>query len=145
MRCSRAQRAANKTFGYTACPKCGGRMDNRSKQCLTCQEAEYASPDRPIPMSPSEQAVYGAIVTLENAGGEIVVIHHTGRIKAAVERAYVEATSLDASFRIVSVSTPTSIFEDMQGARASVDGSFSKRALLPEAKYGAMVHERMRR
>ena len=120
-------------------------MQGTSKKCRPCLTAEYASPDRPIPMASAEVQAYGAIVTLENADARILVIHHAGKITDVVERAYTEATAHDASFRIVSVSTPTSIYEDLQGARKAGDGTFSARALLPEAKYGEMLHPRMRR
>lgn len=130
---------------YAACPGCGGRMGGKSKRCQTCVDAEYNNPDRPIPMSPIEQQRYGAIVTLENQDSEILVIHHSGRIQRAVERAYAEATSVDPTFRIISVSTPTSIFEDLQGARRDANGRFGAMALYPEQRYGTMLHERLRR
>ena len=80
--------------------------------------ARLFGPDnRPFPLSGAEAQRFGAIVSLENAAGKILVLHRAGKIRDAVDDAFRTATQRDQTFRVVSVSTPTSVFRDLSGAR----------------------------
>ena len=91
----------------------------------------FGGDDRPFPLSGHEAQRFGAIVTLENAAGKILVLHRAGKISAAVDEAFEIATELDPTFRFVSVSTPTSVFRDLDGARPIRSG--------PDVKWGSQA------
>lgn len=59
----------------------------------------------------SEEA--GCIVTVENADGRTLSLHRVGR--TALERCLDDAQSLDPTFRVISISTPQTIYNDLQG------------------------------
>lgn len=58
----------------------------------------------------------GFIVTVKNADGKTLSLHRTGR--GALSRCLDDALILDPTFRVLSISTPESIYNDLQG-RAS--------------------------
>lgn len=109
--------------------------------------------DRPMPMSGQESREYGAITTLENAAGRVLVLHRIGKVRDAVRAAYATAHALDETFRVVAVSTPVSIWTDLKGARQPIrnqhERNGSQRAPLPEhttcgGKDRHMLHPRLR-
>lgn len=68
-------------------------------------------------MNGEEKQKAGCIVSFENEVGQTFTIHRVGPIKQGVRDACRIARTLDPSFRVVAVSTPSSIFTDLQGAR----------------------------
>lgn len=79
--------------------------------------------DRPFPISGYESLRYGAVVTLENQAGKVLILHRAGRVRAAVEEAFRVAAGLDPTFRVRCVSTPQTIYTDLQGARHALGDS----------------------
>ena len=61
--------------------------------------------------------VYGAITSFVADDGKRLTIHRTGPIRQAVKAACDAAVKVDPSFRVVCVSTPESIYRDMDGSR----------------------------
>ncbi len=103
-------------MSYGVCPQCSGPMGNGSVMCRKCR---YPNPRAGAPNTDSGQqkAVYGVIVSFENADRKTLVLHRVGVTTKALRHACDDALRLDPTFRVVSVSTPTSIYTDMQGAR----------------------------
>lgn len=106
------------------------------------------SDDGAMPLGAREAARFGAISTFENADGERLVIHRLGSMRAAAKAACEVALRLDETFRIVCVSTPQTIYTDMQGARGSRGRpSISAPPAIPERLLGrdlrAMIHPRV--
>jgi hypothetical protein len=66
-----------------------------------------------------ERAEYGCIVTFENSDGKVWIRHVPGPPRAGLRKACDEALALDETFRVVSYSTPSTVYQDMQGARRS--------------------------
>jgi hypothetical protein len=133
------------------CPGCGGRKHWCAAQCRACYElgvsqaATFADEDRPFPLSGDEAAHYGAIVSFRNAAGQAYVAHRKGPVKAAVKEACQAATALDPTFKVTAVSTPTSVYADLQGARVGEGGSsahprFPERSQVPRE----LLHESLR-
>ena len=103
--------------------------------------------DRPFPISGAEASRYGAIVTLENADGRVLVLHRERMpVRACIRECFDAATKLDPSFRIVSVSNPSTIYRDLMGARGTLGDKgadrLSQSVHLPERPMcgGAMLH-----
>lgn len=100
-------------------------------------------------MSGTTAASYGCIATFENADGLVMTRHATGNPIAACRRLCDHAESIDPTYRLVSYSTPTSVYGDFvgRGIRHNLKGemirfpSGEKRAC---AKAGRphMIHER---
>lgn len=131
---------------------CGARKHYISETCLACYQfglargAKYEDDGRPFPLSGEETAHYGAIVCFRNTAGQALSLHRRGPVKAAVAEACDAAIAADPTFRVTAVSTPTSIFADLQGARLSRGNArlqyggrpqFPERVLVP----AAMLHE----
>lgn len=60
-----------------------------------------------------DQVEWGCIVTVKNADGKTLSLHHTGR--HALDECLDDALILDPTFRVVSVSTPVTIYNDLEG------------------------------
>jgi hypothetical protein len=60
---------------------------------------------------------YGCIVSSENADGKTLVIHRVGASRVALKAACEIAGELDETFRIVSYSTPNTIYADLRGRK----------------------------
>ncbi len=73
--------------------------------------------DRPFPLNGMEAARFGSIVTFENAAGERLVLHETGAVKPSIQVCIDHALTLDETFKVVCVSTPTYVYRDLQGDR----------------------------
>lgn len=77
------------------------------------------------------RTAYGVTVTVENAEGKTLTLHRHGR--GALERVCDDAVALDPTFRIISISTPETIYGDLAGR-------------LPSSKTGAIIlpeHQRL--
>lgn len=103
-----------------------------------------------MPMSGEEAATYGVTVSFENAAGERLVVHRSGPRRVAIEQCFAVATGYDSTFRIIAISTPQSIFTDMQGARLPRFGQnlaavpFPETAICKNLPSGqAMLHTRL--
>jgi hypothetical protein len=99
---------------------------------VNCRERDPLH--RPFPMSGQEAATYGAIVTFENAVGERLAVHRSGSKRIAVEQACAVATGYDSSFRIISISTPETIYTDLQGARLARPNQNGSAVPFPETR-----------
>lgn len=67
---------------------------------------------------PPDERLHGVIVTLEHDDGPpLLSFHKPGRVTDAMRAAVFACDALGASWRIVSISTPRSIFRDLQGPR----------------------------
>lgn len=91
---------------------------------------------RGLPSGGDRRREEGCIVCFEPlAGGEPLMIHVHGSPTKELGRAIDHALSVDPSYRMVSYSTPATIYADMTGARAdrtSGDRSQTQRTQLPE-------------
>lgn len=71
---------------------------------------------RYLTISGPEQAKYGATVTFRNADGKTLTLQRTGGAIMAVIRALCDAAlALDPTFRVICISTPSTIFGDLVG------------------------------
>lgn len=91
-------------------------------------------------LSGEQRAKYGCILTFENEAGQVFVLHRTGPIKYGIREACAIALAHDETFRVVSFSTPQSIYTDLTGGRAdalidppksSLKASYSKAKPIP--------------
>lgn len=60
-----------------------------------------------------DTTVWGCIVTVVNEGGQTLSLHRSGR--RALDDCLDDALSLDPTFRVLSVSTPQTIYNDLEG------------------------------
>lgn len=74
-----------------------------------------AYPERYLGLSGLETARAGVVVSFRNSAGAGWVCHRTGPSTVAVRAACDDALSLDATFRVVCISTPASIYGDLRG------------------------------
>lgn len=142
MPCRVAKNATTSPVPKTVCPRCKGHKVYRATLCRACTTL-LATPtiDRAFPLNGKEAAEYGATVTLENADGERLTVHRAGMpVRRCVRDAYDYATRLDPGYRIVAVSTPTSVYGDLIGAER-------RNGVSPESAMGLgeMLHPRLRR
>jgi len=129
------------------CADCGGPVSRDARLCRKCFTATQGDEwGQSMPMGGHEAVKYGAIVTLENSEGQRLVLHRHGRVRAAVIDAATVARRLDPTFGIICVSTPNSIYADMQGARVHVHQGFAGLAQLPELARvpAALLHPSLR-
>lgn len=70
---------------------------------------------RYLPISGAEQARYGAVISFHNTNGQTLVLHDTGPITQVVRELCDAAVKLDPTFRVVCISTPSTIFGDLIG------------------------------
>ena len=95
---------------------------------------------------PRERAEYGCTLTFENDNGQRLVVVRKGPPMAGFRQACAIALSHDETFRVISYSTPETIFRDLTG-RMVMDGNTT--VMLPElqlaARYGLrhMLHRRL--
>lgn len=99
-------------------------------------------------MRGQDRAKYGAIVAFENEDGKVVSIHRTGPVRQAVREACAIAMSWDESFRVTAVSTPGSIWSDLQGRMPVVRGDGYPEFQFPEriivsVGFGAILHPKL--
>lgn len=106
---------------------------------------------RPFPMSGQEAATYGAIVTFQNAAGQRLAVHRSGPKRTALRQACAVATGHDSSFRVISISTPETIYTDLQGARLPRHDRHNGAMQFPETRMAgtfpggmAMLHDCLR-
>jgi len=119
------------------CESCGTAVSSAGVRfCRSCYDARLP---HSMPMGGTEGERYGAIVTLENADGERLVVHRAGRVRAAISEASDVARRFDDTFRVICVSTPNTVYADLQGARPI--GSAPELAVVP----AALLHPRLRR
>jgi hypothetical protein len=112
------------------CPGCGTGIEKKSKQCKACQRTHT------FPLSGQARDEYGCIMTFEAADGARLTLHRTGSARESVRALCEIALERDPSYRLLSYSTPETIYGDMRGARADVVGSQGKtqRSTRPEAQ-----------
>ena len=69
-------------------------------------------------LSPKERDLYGVIVSVRHQQtGQMRSLHEPGRAREALARACERVTAMGDEWRIVSISTPPSIYRDLQGIR----------------------------
>ena len=126
------------------CAECGGPVSNAAtKLCRPCYQATL---NPGMPMGGAEAIEYGATVILENAAGERLVLTGAGRVRAVVTELAATARRLDASFAVICVSTPNTVYADLQGARMHNRQGFGGRPASPELGIvpRALLHHRIR-
>lgn len=105
-------------------------------------------------MRGSEKAELGATVTFENADGFTLTLTDRGPVLEVLKELCDIATYADDSFRVVAISTPASIYSDLQGMKmhyqqagynvtASNHGKTNESSLLGRAGCASMIHPRM--
>lgn len=72
-------------------------------------------PSRHALMNGRERALFGCTVTFENADGNTLSGHRTGSPLAGLAELCDAALELDPSYRVVSYSTPQTIYADLKG------------------------------
>lgn len=90
-----------------------------------------------------EAALYGATVTFENPEGRRVTLVRYGKVTEAVRACCDDAIRADPGYRVVAVSTPTSIFADLrQRDHAQADGGVQRpeASILRKAGRGSLLH-----
>lgn len=110
-------------------------------------------PAKPLPMSGQERKTFGCILTFENAAGRREVVHAEGARIEGLRRACAHMLALDPTFKLLSYSTPETIYTDLQGRRVNQAKStdiggetgdigvmFPEPALLDRAGYRQMLH-----
>lgn len=101
------------------------------------------------------RAEYGCILTFENAQGQTLTLHRVGPPTKMVPEMCDQALALDETFRVVSYSTPSTVYTDLQGhrlggQREAYANDSNPRANTPEVqilgriKRMEMIHPRMR-
>jgi hypothetical protein len=96
----------------------------------------------PLLSSNGEQrALYGAVVCFENAHGATYSIHRPcAGVDTAVKEACEMALKLDGTFRVVCISTPSSVYSDLKGRR---DTHLIEDHALSRAGMRWMLHPRL--
>jgi hypothetical protein len=100
-------------------------------------------------MSGQERAEAGAIISFENESGQRLTLHRVGPIIQAVQEACALAMIHDESYRVVAVSSPSSIYADLAGRMPVKHGEGVPRYLYPEANIvgqaglDALLHPRL--
>lgn len=72
-------------------------------------------------MGSPERALYGCIVTFENENGDTLTMHRTGGPEKGLREACAIALSKDETYRVVSYSTPTTVYGDLRGRAVNVE------------------------
>lgn len=80
-------------------------------------------------LHPGIRDQFGATVTFKNERGELLTIERLGTMKVALAACCDAALELDPTYRVLSVSSPQSIYTDLQGSRPRQDERPEKRAL----------------
>lgn len=70
---------------------------------------------KPLLSGSEERAQYGCTITFENAQGRTWVIHQQGPPETGLRQACDLALAQDDTFRIVSYSTPETVYRDLHG------------------------------
>lgn len=120
----------------TVCPSCGGYKTQGSALCKNCRYPNRHDTAMNGTRNGAARAKDGCIITFENADQRTLTLHRQGPIKTAVTRACDEALALDDTFRVVAISTPQSIYTDLQGHRlhnTQTRTSDHTRVAIPEA------------
>lgn len=97
-------------------------------------------------MGGNNRADYGVVVTFENADGKRLVLHRKGSLPVAVSAACDDATTLDPTFLVICISTPQTIYSDIQGRMPRNDSGGESHIQRPEpytlarAKRSHMLH-----
>jgi hypothetical protein len=142
------------------CPKCGDAWPCEDTICESCgarllpyrldakgrrNSMLRAVPDEgPMPVPSRESKGFGAIVTFEASDGQRCVLHRLGSPRQALDAAWDDAQIADPSYRVISVSTPTSIFTDLQGGRKGNQTPHIPEFTLCGGSRRHYLHERLR-
>jgi hypothetical protein len=107
-------------------------------------EPRYVEPDY-LPRNGRERAEFGATLTFENADEKTLTLAYTGIApRVAVVRACEVALDLDETFRVVSISTPSTIHGDLYGREIRHGrANLQEGATLKAAGWGFMLHDRI--
>lgn len=101
-------------------------------------------PVRPgeLVMSGFERSKFGVTVTFENANGGRLTLWRVGGTDEAIRSACDDAARVDETFRVLSVSTPATIYADIVGRTAHRLSGIQRPELsmLRKAGRGSMLH-----
>lgn len=78
------------------------------------------------------RAQFGCTVTFENEAGKRLTYHRTGPPADVLRQLCEAALAKDDTYRVISYSTPQTIYTDLQGERESETYSLKKEPTLPE-------------
>lgn len=103
--------------------------------------------ERYLGMPGRNLAEYGAVVSFRNEQDESYVCWCVGPVAVAVRDACEKALALDSTFRVVCISTPTTIFGDLCGRSPLQDNTGAYRPegnILARAGMRHMLHHDLR-
>lgn len=102
--------------------------------------------ERYLTISGAKQAEYGATVTFQNHAGATLTLHRTGPITSTVRDLCNAALEVDPSYLVVCISTPNTIYGDLQGRPIWGDNAICpERATLARAGRREMAHPNLMR
>jgi hypothetical protein len=104
-----------------------------------------ARPARSWEPAGRDQQEWGCIVTVQNAEGKTLSLHRKG--PCALDEALDDAISLDPTFLVVSISTPLTIYHDLDGREPhphTDDIQIPERQKLGRVRRLELLHPRLR-
>lgn len=149
LRCAKATRRRRAAETNPPCPDCGAPKLRSAARCSSCHLARKMGDDRSFPLGGVERARFGAIITFKNSDGKTLTLHRVGPVRTVIADLCDEAVMLDETFLVIAISTPESVFTDLQGHRNDPRGNFNDHPRLPEVahlsgKLAHMVHPDLR-
>jgi len=95
---------------------------------------------------------FGCIVSFEGENGAELTLHRTGSLRDGLRDACETARAIDPTLRVVSYSTPQTIYDDLQGARLKhprgdgylIEPPWPEASALGSARLVYMAHARVR-
>ena len=104
----------------------------------------------PRNMSGDQRSEYGVTITFQADNGDKLSLHGRCPVLQMVRALCAIALAKDESYRVVSCSTPASIFTDLQGSRRPADvkgtqGNLPEQRLLAGAGLSPLLHESVAR
>ena len=77
-------------------------------------------------ITPRERDIYGATVTIRNQETrELRTLHHAGAPGPALREIVAEIDAAEGNWLVVAISSPNSIYRDLQGSRIAFDSTHS--------------------
>lgn len=90
-------------------------MTVTARRCTGCRQDDGV--DSQFPLGGSQRRMYGCIVSFESPDGQTLTLHVPGPPREAVRAALRAAQLRDPYLLVRSVSTPETVYRDLQGTR----------------------------